>query len=102
MPLQVGSWLPGPLSLLERAPAVPWGPRIERERPRRFPHAVVDESRCTACAACEDACASGAIRVEERATVDETLCVGCGQCLDACPEEAISLGEPSYGTYVKG
>jgi heterodisulfide reductase subunit A-like polyferredoxin len=53
--------------------------------------AVVDVDRCTACAACDEVCSTGAVSIEEHAEVDARLCAGCGMCADVCPEEAITF-----------
>lgn len=62
--------------------------------------AQVDETLCTACETCEDACPFGAIKVNETAAVNWDKCMGCGVCVGHCPNEASSLvrderkGEP--------
>jgi heterodisulfide reductase subunit A len=54
----------------------------------------VNEALCRGCAACEQACAFGAISVVERennvkvAMVQQALCKGCGACSVACPTGA--------------
>ncbi len=53
--------------------------------------AKVDEANCTACGACEDACAFKAIKMNGIATVNWEKCMGCGVCQGQCPSEAISL-----------
>jgi len=53
--------------------------------------AKVDEANCTACGACEDACAFKAIKMNGSATVTWEKCMGCGVCQGQCPSEAISL-----------
>lgn len=54
--------------------------------------AVVDETLCIGCGACEDRCKFGAIAATEGvAVVDPMRCVGCGQCTLVCPVDAISL-----------
>ena len=50
----------------------------------------IDEERCTACGLCLDACAQGAIALEESgATIDQGLCAGCAACMTVCPQAAI-------------
>lgn len=50
------------------------------------------KEKCTACAACHNACAKGAIMMKEDEhgelfpVVDATLCIGCGKCEKVCPE----------------
>jgi len=54
--------------------------------------AVVDETLCIGCGACEERCKFGAIAVTDGvAVVDPMRCVGCGQCTLVCPVDAISL-----------
>ena len=53
--------------------------------------AQVDETLCTACATCEDACPFGAVQVDGTAVVDWEICMGCGVCVGQCPNEARSL-----------
>ena len=54
--------------------------------------AVVDLARCTACGACIDACAFGAIAaVDGGVAIDKASCKGCGACAPACPEDAVDL-----------
>lgn len=59
---------------------------------------VVDEDRCTLCAACVKICPTAALNYstsEEpgtaRLTFAEEVCVQCGACESGCPEDAISL-----------
>lgn len=52
--------------------------------------AEVDAAACTACGACRDACAYGAVRVlGSSALVFDELCHGCGLCLTVCPTSAM-------------
>ena len=55
-------------------------------------YAVVEESRCVACGACENVCPRGAIRVKKGcfAKVDKDKCVGCLLCAKTCPAGVIS------------
>ena len=53
--------------------------------------AVVDKDKCTGCDSCIDACAPGAISVDEVAEIDKGRCTGCADCIPACPEGALSL-----------
>lgn len=47
---------------------------------------------CIGCSACVRACEFGAVKVENfLATVDETKCTACGKCVDACPQKIISI-----------
>lgn len=53
--------------------------------------AQIDETACTACGACEEACPFGAIRMNGTVALDWDACMGCGVCVDSCPSQAISL-----------
>jgi ferredoxin len=58
--------------------------------------ATVEESLCTGCGACEQACQFGAIKGRQAgaghlATIDPHACFGCGLCRNACPLGAIML-----------
>ena len=47
---------------------------------------------CTACGACIEACAFGAISAADGAVaIDRASCKGCGACAPACPEDALDL-----------
>ena len=67
------------------------GQKVKSKTGPRFPVAVVDSKRCTACGVCEESCPVEAITVTEVARVDETMCVGCALCAMDCGEEAISM-----------
>lgn len=55
--------------------------------------AVVDETGCVGCGACEERCPFGALTIDARhcAVIDAEACYGCGICRPACPSEALSL-----------
>jgi Pyruvate/2-oxoacid:ferredoxin oxidoreductase delta subunit len=53
--------------------------------------AQVENSACTACKMCEDACPFGAIKVNDKAVIDWDVCMGCGVCTGQCPSGAIQL-----------
>ena len=53
--------------------------------------AQVDETLCTVCETCQDACPLAAIQVNEMAVVNWEACMGCGVCVGQCPNEAMSL-----------
>lgn len=58
--------------------------------------AVVDESKCSGCGACESACHFSAIRDktvgdEHKAIISHSRCYGCGLCRNDCPEDAITM-----------
>jgi ferredoxin len=52
---------------------------------------TIDRLLCTGCAACVDACPSGALRMDEEPvpTLVSALCDECLACLDACSTGAI-------------
>jgi NAD-dependent dihydropyrimidine dehydrogenase PreA subunit len=53
--------------------------------------ANVNNEKCSGCGVCVDACAVGAIALEnDKANVSDE-CIDCGVCTDECPNEAISL-----------
>ena len=54
--------------------------------------AEVDQSKCTACGACEDVCAFDAVKLSDGIVViNEGDCEGCGACVTSCPEKALTL-----------
>jgi ferredoxin len=65
-------------------------PSVPVTRPR-FPVAVVNATKCTACGTCEESCAVEAITVDNVARINPQECIGCGVCAADCPEEAISM-----------
>jgi len=81
---------PPSLELLRERPTALRG---ETDAPPRLqpPVARVEVEACTGCAQCVEACAMGALAVEETACVDEEACIGCGACIVVCPSDAITL-----------
>ena len=53
----------------------------------------IDEDACTGCGTCAEACAAGAIAVDDVAKVDAELCTDCGTCVDECPVGAITKAD---------
>jgi uncharacterized protein (DUF362 family)/NAD-dependent dihydropyrimidine dehydrogenase PreA subunit len=59
------------------------------------------QGRCTRCAACEQACPTGAMSMGEKvAQVDDSLCIRCYCCHEVCPEAAIDLEFKGWGRVV--
>ncbi|MDH4227246.1 MAG: DUF362 domain-containing protein [Deltaproteobacteria bacterium] len=52
---------------------------------------VVDQSGCTACGMCEEACPVSAITIKKAAVIDKRTCIGCGHCIAVCPEGTINV-----------
>ncbi len=53
----------------------------------------IDETTCTVCGLCADACPTGALQFETTAEqsllrFEASSCIACGQCLSICPERA--------------
>ncbi len=54
--------------------------------------ALVDQSKCTGCEACVDACPTEAIAmVDGKAFVTADECTDCEACVEECPEDAIQM-----------
>ncbi len=51
----------------------------------------VKEDKCKGCAICVNVCpVDGAIEmVNGKARIDNSICTRCGKCIEACPTEAI-------------
>jgi MinD superfamily P-loop ATPase len=67
-----------------------------------IPVPVVDESKCTACRKCAEACQYHAIAVLKQALVFPELCHGCGGCALVCPTGAIREQERPIGVVETG
>jgi dissimilatory sulfite reductase (desulfoviridin) alpha/beta subunit len=62
-----------------------------------------DESLCTECAMCEDACAEGALTlVDGMPRIDHARCIGCCDCVRACQSDALEVGRPMCDVTVGG
>lgn len=78
-------------------------PRLSSHCPVMVPVPMVDDTRCTYCGLCSEACVYNAIAVMGRAVVVfPELCHGCGACVHACPECAISEQEREVGVVEAG
>jgi electron transfer flavoprotein alpha subunit len=51
----------------------------------------IDREACIGCGCCGEACAQGALELEEKAVVFEQYCTACGACIEMCPVAALSL-----------
>jgi len=62
-----------------------------------IPH--IDESKCTHCGRCAEACEFNALVIfPQTVLVFDKLCHGCGACSYICPEEAIQEEKKEIGT----
>lgn len=55
---------------------------------------IVDESLCTECSACANACPTGAIQPEKHFAADPALCIRCAACIKVCRELAREFLDP--------
>jgi dissimilatory sulfite reductase (desulfoviridin) alpha/beta subunit len=52
----------------------------------------LDETLCTECGMCDDACKEGAITlIDGKPRIDDSLCIGCCDCVRACQSDALSV-----------
>lgn len=63
-----------------------------------------DDSKCTKCGKCSEACKSNAIFIlkQKRAVFMKNQCNGCGACRLVCPENAISWSSKKAGRIYSG
>ncbi|MFO7871760.1 MAG: P-loop NTPase [Kiritimatiellia bacterium] len=74
-------------------------PEFTEEEQVNVPKPVWDESKCTACGKCAEACNYNAIAVvKNKVLVFNELCHSCGVCSYVCPEGALSERETAIGT----
>ncbi len=73
-------------------------PQIDSESPVTVPVPRVDETRCTYCGRCSEACVYNAIAVMGKTVLTfPELCHGCGVCAYVCPEDAIREEKRAVG-----
>jgi MinD superfamily P-loop ATPase len=78
-------------------------PQIDQKKPVGIPVPEVDESRCTHCGKCAEACEFNAIVViKQKVLIFPELCHGCGGCTYICPEKAIRETERTIGFVERG
>ena len=76
-------------------------PRVEQEGEFEGSKvAIKDDSLCTLCGECREACRFEAI--DEEFNIDPWLCEGCGACVHACPTNAIRLEAQVTGHWITG
>lgn len=78
-------------------------PRIQTREESRMMVPRVDESVCTFCGKCAEACRFNALAVLPGSVmIFDELCHGCGGCVMACPERAIREETRTIGIVEKG
>ncbi|MBA4387953.1 MAG: 4Fe-4S ferredoxin [Verrucomicrobia bacterium] len=62
---------------------------------------VIDEKKCTGCAACIPNCKEGALQIIDGKArlISDLFCDGLGACLGHCPEDAITIVEREAEPY---
>ena len=78
-------------------------PRFRQREPVHVMVPQVDDSLCTRCGRCAEACQFSAIAVMRQAVVTfPQLCSGCGVCRFVCPEGAITEVPRAVGVVDRG
>lgn len=77
-------------------------PSISLHRSVTLPVPEVNESRCTRCGVCGEACAFHAILAARKVLVFPELCHGCGACSYLCPEQCIKEVPRPIGVLEEG
>jgi MinD superfamily P-loop ATPase len=78
-------------------------PKLDEQQDVALLIPSVDESKCTYCGKCADACQYHAIAVlGQKTLVFPQLCHGCGSCTALCPEKAITEIPDRMGVIERG
>ena len=78
-------------------------PKFENEKTVNVLKPVWDESKCTGCGKCAEACNFNAMAViKGKVLIFNELCHSCGVCSFVCPEGALTEKETPIGTVYSG